>query len=143
MIQANEGKRSLARYALAGLWASVPMGAAAMMLALAVGMGFFDPLRLIASVLLGTAALSGTGPVGVGLAVHMMTGAVLGAVYGLAVEPRLNSYYVGLVYGVLVWIAATLVLALFAPIFTERMPHGLFAMAHVVYGLALAALLRR
>lgn len=133
----------MVRYAFAGLLASIPMGAAAMMLALAVGMGFFDPLRLIASVWLGPAALSDTAPILVGLVLHMMTGAVLGAVYGLAVGPRVNSLYVGLAYGVGVWVAATLVLALMAPVFNERMPHALFAMAHVVYGAALALLLGR
>ncbi len=143
MIKTNKNEKSAVRYALAGLLASVPMGAAAMMLAVAAGMGFFDPLRLIASVLLGPAALSGAAPIFVGLALHMTTGAALGAAYGLAVGPRVNSSYIGLAYGVGVWIAATLVLSFTAPVFSERMPHALFAMAHVVYGAALALLLRR
>ncbi|HGY08755.1 MAG TPA: hypothetical protein ENK37_01685, partial [Oceanithermus profundus] len=90
-MNAKAQRRSLPENLVLGLIASVPMGMVAMMLALVAGMGFFEPLRLIASALLGEAALSGVFPIVLGAMLHMMTGAVMGLVYGLLVSPAAST----------------------------------------------------
>ena len=99
MMNAKAQRRSLPENLVLGMVASVPMGMVAMMLALVAGMGFFDPLRLIANALLGEAALSGVFPVVLGLMLHMVTGAALGLVYGLLVNPAASTAASGVVYG--------------------------------------------
>ena len=143
MMNAKAQRRSLPENLVLGLIASVPMGMVAMMLALVAGMGFFEPLRLIASALLGEAALIGVFPIVLGAMLHMMTGAVMGLVYGLLVSPAASTPTTGVVYGLVVWAGATLSLGFVAPLMAQAMPHWLFAMAHVVYGVALARLARR
>lgn len=127
----------------AGFYAAIPMGALAMMLGLAAGLSFFEPLRLIASALLGKAALSGAFPVLLGLMLHMATGALFGALYALTLRPSASTPAAGIVYGLAVWALATLVQGALAPLLAQNLPSWIFAMAHVVYGLTLAALLRR
>ena len=109
------------------------MGAAAMMLALPAQMGFFTPLRLIASALLGESALGGgVFPVLLGLLLHMMMGALLGVVYAYGVRPAASSVGLGVGFGLLVWVGASLSLRFVAPVMAQNMPYWLFAAAHVV-----------
>ena len=124
----------------AGVIASVVMGAVAMMLTALTGLGFLTPLRLIASVLLGGGAMAGAGAVVLGLAVHMMTGAGLGLAYAVLFGRSRAGLTTGALYGLGVWVLATLTLV---PLMAAPMPHLTFALAHLAYGLTLAALLGR
>ena len=133
---------SLIRAARAGLLAAALMGAAAMMLAPLAGLGFWEPLRLIASPLLGRAALEGVLPVFVGLMLHMMMGAALGVAYVYLVPKGAWGPLGGLAYGLLVWAGATLVMGHLAPLLARLMPYWVFAAAHLVYGASLGWLLR-
>ncbi|WP_287409996.1 hypothetical protein [Oceanithermus sp.] len=143
MTNATTQSHRTVRGLIAGLVAAVPMGALTMMLGLAVGLGFFEPLRLIASALLGEAALDGAFPVLLGLMLHMATGALLGALYARIVRPSASTPAAGIVYGLGVWAAAALVQGAAAPLLAQGLPGWIFALAHAVYGLSLAALLRR
>lgn len=126
-----------------GMIAALPMGALAMIPAPLSGMQFAAPLRLIASSLLGQAALSGATGLLLGLVLHMMTGAALGAVYAYLLGPGAAKMLYGALYGLAVWLLATLSLGHVAPIMAQQMPYWLFAMAHLVYGATLALLWRR
>jgi len=143
MTKTTMGINPILRGSITGLLASVPMGMATMMLGLISGLGFTEPLRLIASALMGQAAFSGTLPLVLGLLLHMMTGAVLGILYGLLVKPEVSTPLLGIVFGLGVWVVATISLGYVAPIMAQNMPYWLFALAHAVYGLTLAVIFRR
>ncbi len=123
----------------AGLVASVAMGAVAMMLTALAGLGFFAPLRLIASVLLGGAAMTGAGGIVLGLLLHTTTAAAFGLFYALLFG-RSNTLATGAVYGLALWVLATVAAV---PLMAAPMPPLAFALAHLAYGLALAAWLGR
>lgn len=161
--------RALAAGAVAGVLASIVMGMYAMVAAWVDGTGFFTPLHHIASLWAAPdammasmeAAMAGNdfnitvGTAVLGALIHMMTGAMYGAVFGLIVSrlhlgrgPLLG---VGLVYGALVFVMSAFVgLPLAASIFdagdpirnmAEMAGWTTFAVEHLLFGLALAALL--
>ena len=160
---------ALAAGAVAGVLASIVMGMYAMVAGLVNGTGFFTPLHHIASLWAAPdammasmeAAMAGNdftitvGTAVLGALIHMMTGAMYGAVFGLIVSrlhlgrgPLLG---VGLVYGGLVFVMSAFVgLPLAAAVFdagdpirnmAEMAGWTTFAVEHLLFGLALAALL--
>ncbi|WP_287417181.1 hypothetical protein, partial [Oceanithermus sp.] len=58
-------------------------------------------------------------------------------------RPQPSTPAAGIVYGLAVWAAAALVQGAAAPLLAQGLPGWIFALAHAVYGLSLAALLRR
>jgi len=153
----------------AGVIASLAMAVYAMPAAWEKGTGFFTPLYHIASLWASgdamtasmQAAASGTdfhfvfGTAILGAMIHMMTGAMYGAVFGLIVS-RFNLKLaalagVGLVYGAIVFaMSAFIGLPLAAAIFDSGDPiknmaemagWGTFLIEHLIFGLALGLLL--
>lgn len=153
----------------AGVVASIAMGLYAMIASLIKDTGFFTPLHHIASLWAPgdammesmEAGMAGSGfeiTVGVavlGAVVHIMTGAVYGAVFGLIVS-RLDLKLAvlagaGLVYGALVFaFSAFIGLPLAAAIFDSGDPienmaemagWGTFFVEHLLFGLVTGALL--
>lgn len=164
-------KTSIAFGAGAGVVASMAMAMYAMFAAWAKGNGFFTPLYHIASLWLSPStmmtsmqrAMSGhdfffsLGPALCGAVIHMMTGAMLGATFALAVS-RLNLRTGALVgagmgYGLLVFaFSAFAGLPLAGTIFSsgDAITHmariagwWTFLIEHVMYGVVLGALATR
>ena len=151
--------------AVAGVLASVAMAMYAMIAAWEKGIGFFTPLYHIESLWASQdsmmasmkAAMGGSdfhfvfGTAVLGAVIHMMTGAVYGALFGLAVSgfdlkvAKLAG--AGLVYGGLVFaISAFIGLPVAASIFNsgDQITHmakmagwGIFFVEHLIYGLTL------
>ncbi|VXB09244.1 conserved membrane hypothetical protein [Nocardioides sp. AX2bis] len=160
---------ALASGAVAGVLASIAMGIFAMVAGLVNGTGFFTPLHHIASLWAAPdammtsmeAAMGGNdfritaGTAVLGAVIHMMTGAMYGAVFGLVLS-RLHLRFgvllaAGLAYGALVFVMSAFVgLPLAAAIFDAGDPISnmaemagwtTFAVEHLIFGLVLAALL--
>lgn len=155
--------------AVAGVIASLVMATYAMMAAYAKDTGFFTPLYHIASLVTNDSDMMKSmkadqmngdaftflfGPAILGAMIHMMTGAMYGAVFGvIASKLRLGLAAlagVGMVYGFLVFaMSAYLGLPLAAAIFNSGDPiknmaemagWGTFIIEHLMYGVALGAL---
>jgi len=155
--------------AVAGVIASLVMAMYAMGAAWAKDTGFFTPLYHIASLVTddsdmmksmtadkmdGDAFTFLFGPAILGAMIHMMTGAMYGAIFGLAVSKlRLGSALlagIGIVYGAVVfavssWIGLPLAAALFDsgdPIknMAEMAGWGTFVIEHLIFGLVLGLL---
>ena len=160
---------ALAAGAVAGVLASIVMGTYAMVAGLVNGTGFFTPLHHIASLwaapdamMMSMAAAMGgndfritAGTAVLGAVIHMMTGAIYGAVFGLVLS-RLHLgrgalLAAGLAYGGLVFVMSAFVgLPLAAAVFDAGDPISnmaemagwtTFAVEHLLFGLVLAALL--
>ncbi|HEY3214044.1 MAG TPA: hypothetical protein VGL16_12660 [Actinomycetota bacterium] len=152
--------------ALIGAGAAIVMAMFAMIAAATYqGTGFFTPLYHIASSVLDPSAMmrsmqaagSGdtftfsAGPAVVGFALHMLTGAFWGAIFGLIVATgRLRGFVgllAGIVYGLLVMVVMALIgLPIVAAIFgggdpISDMPKlagwGTFTIEHAIYGAVL------
>lgn len=111
---------------LAGLIGGVAMAMTAMIRAWVVGMGFWLPPKLIAATFYDVEALVGDAwVVIVGLMIHMVMSAALGAVFGVLGGARASAgaaCALGLVYGVVVWAASTYIgLPLVNEVMSERM----------------------
>lgn len=159
---------ALAAGAVAGALASIAMGMYAMVAGLVNGTGFFTPLHHIASLWASPDAMMGSmeaamggndfritaGTAVLGAVIHMMTGAMYGAVFGLVLS-RLHLgrgalLAAGLAYGGLVFVMSAFVgLPLAAAIFDAGDPISnmaemagwtTFAVEHLLFGLALGAL---
>ncbi len=155
--------------AVAGVIASLVMAMYAMMAAYAKDTGFFTPLYHIASLVTddsnmmksmkadqmnGDAFTFLFGPAILGAMIHMMTGAMYGAGFGLiASKLRLGLAAlagVGMAYGFLVFVMSAYIgLPLAASIFNSGDPitnmaemagWGTFIIEHLMYGVALGAL---
>ncbi len=152
----------------AGVIASIAMAMYAMIAALVNGTGFFTPLYHIASVWAPgdammasmASAMSGSdfhfvaGTALLGVLIHMVTGAMYGAIFGVgAVRLRLGvaaSAGAGLLYGFGVFAVSAFVgLPIAAAIFgsgdpiknmAEMAGWGTFVVEHLVYGLVLGVL---
>ncbi|MGA9747926.1 MAG: hypothetical protein WBQ50_10775 [Nocardioides sp.] len=163
--------RALVRGAVAGVVASLVMAMYAMGAAWVEGTGFFTPLHHIASLWAPQESMmtsmqeatSGNdfqlsaGTALLGAVIHMMTGAMYGAVFGLVVSRlrlgRGAQLVVGVGYGGLVFLASAFVgLPLAAAIFDAGDPISnmaemagwwTFAIEHLLFGLALGALAAR
>ena len=169
MVTTRSPKHAVVYGAGAGVVASLAMGMYAMVAAWAKGTGFFTPLHHIASLVAPEdsmmasmhAAAAGNdfhvafGTAALGAAIHMMTGAMYGAVFGLAVSrmdlARGMLAAAGLVYGALVFVMSAFVgLPLAASVLgagdpirnmAELAGWGTFAVEHLVFGLALGLIL--
>jgi hypothetical protein len=155
--------------AVAGVIASLVMAMYAMMAAYAKDTGFFTPLYHIASLVTNDADMMKSmkadqmngdaftflfGPAILGAMIHMMTGAMYGAVFGaIASKLRLGLAAlagVGMVYGFGVFVMSAYIgLPLAASIFNSGDPiksmaemagWGTFIVEHLMYGVALGAL---
>ncbi len=155
--------------AVAGVIASVPMAMYAMIAAWAKDTGFFTPLYHIASLFLsddsmmtsmtdggsGSAFTFEFGPALLGVVIHMMTGAMYGVVFALAISRLvLNRSLIvgaGLVWGAMVFaVSAWIGLPIAAAVFNsgdqitsmaEMAGYGTFVIEHLVYGLVLGLVL--
>ncbi len=169
----NTSTASLGRAVLigagAGVIASLAMAMYAMLAAYAKDTGFFTPLYHIASLLTGDADMMNSmmgaqqngdaftfllGPAILGAVIHMMTGAMYGALFGLiASRLRLGIAAlagVGLIYGFLVFaFSAYIGLPIAAAIFDSGDPiknmaemagWDTFIIEHLLYGVALGLL---
>ncbi|NUP78870.1 MAG: hypothetical protein HOV96_15130 [Nonomuraea sp.] len=151
--------------ALAGVIASVPMAMVAMITAWEKGTGFFTPMYHIASLWASQdammvsmkAAMGGSafhfvlGTAALGAVIHMMTGAMYGALFGLAAsrfDVKIGMLVgAGLAYGAVVFVVSAFIgLPLAAAIFNsgDQITHmaemagwGVFFVEHLIYGLAL------
>ena len=155
--------------AVAGVIASLVMAMYAMMAAYTKDTGFFTPLYHIASLVTNDSHMMKSmkadrmngdaftflfGPALLGAMIHMMTGAVYGAVFGvIASRLRLGLAAlagVGMVYGFLVFVMSAYIgLPLAASIFNSGDPiknmaemagWGTFIIEHLMFGVALGAL---
>ena len=153
---------------VAGVLASLVMAVYAMIAAWAKGAGFFTPLYHIASLLIAPNAMMASmqdaqaggafhfafGPAVAGAVIHMMTGAVYGAIFAVVVSRfAIRAPLVvaaGVVWGALVfafstWIglpAAAAILDAGDPIrhMAQMAGYGTFIIEHLIYGLVLGAL---
>jgi len=107
--------------ALAGFMAGLVMVALSPILSVLNGISIWEPPRLIASTVMGSAALNGTGfeftPIFVGFVLHMITSTVLGALFGIVSNRVLHlttdfgmPLYVGLCYGLIIFFIAYFVI---------------------------------
>jgi len=154
--------------AVAGVIASLLMAMYAMIAAWTKDAGFFTPLYHIASLWAPQDAMMASmqdamggshfhfefGPAILGALIHMMTGAMYGAIFGLAVSKlRLGTAVLaglGIVYGAIVfavsaWIGLPIAAALFdsgdqITKMAEMAGWGTFVTEHLLYGLALGVL---
>jgi hypothetical protein len=152
--------------ALLGVVAAVVMGMFAMLASATYhDTGFFTPLHHIASALIEPTAMMrsmeagmagdtfaiSVGPALLGLALHLVTGAFWGAIFGLIVSTRwlrgVTGLVGGIVYGLAVMVAMAFVgLPVIAAVFgggepVSDMPRlagwGTFAVEHAIYGAVL------
>lgn len=145
----TSGKRRrgsvLAAGLVAGVCGGVLMGMFSMLLytLLAIG-GFWQPMNLIAAVLdqdWGEIAAFEALPTLLGIAIHLVTSAIIGLVFawmvgGIRDQVVLKAIFAGLV----VWVVAEfVVLPAVDPVMARVFPEWLFAAAHVVFGLGLGA----
>jgi hypothetical protein len=130
--------------ALAGLAGGAAMIGSAALLATAYGYDVWFQLKVVASVLLGPAAHVTMGfdaiPVLVGLLVHLLVAAMLGAGFEIAAHRwlRLPSDYGmsaigGLSFGLLIWLLAYLFVPMVAP-YLMAVAAPAFIIQHLVYG---------
>ena len=154
--------------AVAGVIASLLMAMYAMIAAWTKDTGFFTPLYHIASLWAPQDAMMASmqdamggnqfhfevGPAALGAVIHVTTGALYGAILGLAVSrlrlgfaalAGLGTVYGALVFAVSAWIGLPLAAALFAsgdPIrnMAEMAGWGTFFIEHLLYGVALGVI---
>ena len=129
--------------AAAGIIGGMLMAMAMMIATAAGGMGFLAPLRLIAATFFGQDAMTGAGPLVVGLMVHMMNSIVFGLIFAALAGrrlPPLQAVMAGVAFGIAIWAAMTFMgLPLVNPMMRERvamMPVPWFV-AHVAFGMGL------
>lgn len=146
-------KEMVAGGVVAGIIGGMLMAMIMMMATAASGMGFLAPLRLIAATFYGKNAMTGDGPLIVGLMIHMMNSMVFGVVIAWIAGRRLPEgpalmVMAGVAFGVAIWAVMTFGgLPMLNPMMRERvgmMPVAWF-MAHVAFGIGVgfASRLRR
>lgn len=161
--------RTVVRGAVFGVLASVVMALYAMAAAWSKDTGFFTPLYHIASLWISPDAMLASmkdgmagdafhveaGPVVLGAAIHMLTGAAYGVVFAVAVAGlalgRSTLAVAALVWGGLVFVISSFIgLPLAGALFdsgdqikkmAELAGWGTFVIEHLLYGLALGVLL--
>jgi hypothetical protein len=130
---------------IGGVIAGIAMAMVAMVWTLLAGQGFWRPMDMIASILLGREAISGgfqMFPELVGMAIHMVLSAIFGLVFAAVVANTSWSsgvvVGVGLAYGLLLWIVNVLIIdAALIPAGLSLAPAPLMIVVHLVYGLVL------
>jgi hypothetical protein len=129
----------------AGVIGGVLMGMLAMVVALAMGQGFWTPMKLIAGTTHGVDVLiGGPGIVMWGLLLHMIVSAGYGVLFALVIPRdtrRGTALVAGLVYGALIWaFMGSLILPRFDPTMHARvaMMAGWFFLEHLLYGVGVS-----
>jgi uncharacterized membrane protein YagU involved in acid resistance len=134
--------------AVAGFMAGLVMVALSPILSALNGISIWEPPRLIASTVMGSAALSGTGfefaPVAVGFVLHMITSTVLGAIFGIVMNRVLHlttdfgmPLYVGLCYGLIIFFVAYFVILPLTGSAVDDNYVGAVIAQNIVFGLCL------
>jgi Family of unknown function (DUF6789) len=145
-------RRAVSRYpdmlglsgALAGLVGGIAMTIGAALLDGSYGYDIWFQLKVIASLVLGPAAIAQAGFVAgavlVGLLIHLAVSALLGALFGIVTRQilRLPSDFgippvTGLVFGLLIWLAAYFVVPALAPQLMAVYAPA-FIIQHIIYG---------
>ncbi len=96
--------------------------------------------RLIATFVYGPDAATGFAPIVVGTVLHLVTGAVFGAIFARIVPSLPRSVFImaGLIYGILTWfVTSYAILPIAAPLLVAQVNVGVLLTAHVVYGFTL------
>jgi hypothetical protein len=130
-----------------GLIGGILMGMVTMLLFVLLGKGFWLPMKLIATLLLGADAVATPGfammPVLVGMLIHM----ALSMMFGAAMT-WLGRYLPGevlvraIVLSLVLWaVTDFLVLPLLDQTFDRGMPSWVFAVGHLMYGIGLGGYL--
>jgi len=134
--------------AIAGLAGGVAMAVVAALLSASMGQDVWHEPKRIAAMIYGPAALASSGfdlgPVLLGTLLHLLVSALLGAIFGIVTRRglRLTSDFgtpvmAGLVYGLLIWMAAYfVVLPLLNPTLLDVYPPA-FIIQHIAYGVVL------
>ena len=134
--------------ALAGLAGGVAMAVVAALISAWMGQDIWHESKRIAAIVLGPAALVGSGfelgPVLVGTLIHLFVSALLGAIFGIVTRRWLHltsdfgtPVLAGLIYGLLIWMVAYfIVLPLLNPALLEVYAPA-FIIQHVAYGVVL------
>jgi hypothetical protein len=127
--------------AAAGLFAAFGMAIAMTLVFYSVGEGFWFPLELISGLFFGVRViLGGIELVLLGLAIHLITGALLGIIFSVLVLPletRRQAFWEGIVYSVMVWVVMSyIVLPLLNHTMSERIAlvSGWWFLCHLVFG---------
>jgi len=125
----------------AGLIGSVVIIAIITGLTLGSGQDIWLSPRVIASVFLGEGAFTGILPIILGTIVHFISGAVYGAVFAYIVPRLPRGFWVvaGLLYGLIIWGIASIVLRPFIqPINISSIAYfTVLLFSHIVFGLIL------
>ena len=134
--------------AIAGLAGGLAMAVVAALLSASMGQDIWHESKRIAAIVYGPAALAVSGfdlgPVLLGSLLHLLVSALLGAIFGIVTRRWLHltsdfgtPIMAGLVYGLLIWMAAYfVVLPLLNPALLEVYAPA-FIIQHVAYGVVL------
>jgi len=134
--------------AIAGLAGGVAMAVVAALLSASMGQDIWHESKRIAVIVYGPSALAASGfdlgPVLVGTLIHLLVSALLGAIFGIVTRRWLHltsdfgtPVMAGLVYGLLIWMAAYfVVLPVLNPALLEVYAPA-FIIQHVAYGVVL------
>lgn len=130
---------------VAGIIGGMLMAMVMMMATAAGGMGFLTPLRLIAATFYGKDAMTGGGPLIVGLVMHMMNAMVFGVIFAWIAGrrlPAMQALMAGVAFGVAIWAVVTFGgLPMLNPMMRERVAMMAVAwfMAHVAFGIGVGS----
>jgi RNA polymerase sigma-70 factor, ECF subfamily len=131
--------------AIAGLIGGLAMLIAGLLLSLASGQSIWLPLRCIAALVLGAAAMANTGsslaPVAIGAAIHLLTALVFSILFRLVCQwighPPTRAgvpLLVGLAYGLLLWLIAIVCIVPRLDTWLAEIAPLSFFLQHLVYG---------
>jgi RNA polymerase sigma-70 factor (ECF subfamily) len=134
--------------AIAGLAGGLAMLVAGLLLSLASGQSIWLPLRCIAALVLGAAAMADTGvglaPVAVGTAIHLLTAVLFGILFRLLCQrighPPTRAgvpLLVGLAYGLLLWLIAIVCIVPRLDTWLAEIAPLSFFLQHLVFGAVL------
>jgi hypothetical protein len=145
-IEARDGAGEIIKAGVvAGIIGGMLMAMIMMVATAAGGMGLLAPLRLIAATFYGKDAMTGGGPLIVGLMVHMMNSMVFGVLFAWIAGRRLATLpalMAGVAFGVAIWAIMTFGgLPMLNPMMRESvamMPVAWF-IAHVAFGMGVGS----
>jgi hypothetical protein len=145
-IEATGGAREIVGTGVvAGIIGGMLMAMIMMVATAAGGMGLLAPLRLIAATFYGKDAMTGGGPLIVGLMVHMMNSMVFGVLFAWTAGRRLAALpalMAGVAFGVAIWAVMTFGgLPMLNPMMRERvaMMPVVWFVAHVAFGMGVGS----
>jgi hypothetical protein len=126
---------------IAGLAGSIAIIVVITGVLLVTGRDIGTAARLIATFVYGPDPGTGVGPIIVGTVLHLLTGAVFGAIFARVVPSLPRSVFIiaGLIYGILTWfVSSYAILPIVAPLMVAADVNvGVLLIAHVVYGFTL------